>query len=33
MKVFRGLRSATLTKLFEFSYDDKDDVEEEVFDL
>lgn len=31
MKVFRGLRS-TLTKLFEFSYDDKDDVEE-VFDL
>lgn len=26
MKVFRGLRS-TLTKLFEFSYDDKDDVE------
>lgn len=32
MKVFRGLRS-TLTKLFEFSYDDKDDVEEEVFDL
>ena len=32
MKVFRGLRS-TLTKLLEFSYDDKDDVEEEVFDL
>ena len=32
MKVFRGLRSATLTKLLEFSYDDKDDVEE-VFDL
>lgn len=27
MKVFRGLRSATLTKLLEFSYDDKDDVE------